>query len=160
MCQGQGDADSFSWPQDLAQTLKQLMDSLIPKPGSRNGEGNQPGNAPSGGPGFGGSSDSGFAMKGKMPRVPVYGPSRSRFATKANPQLGGGQGKGAGQSAPEEGADVNASKLTTKSREEISGEGLVLENVPEAYREAVKRYFSSETGNPDPPKANPEKTQP
>jgi hypothetical protein len=158
MCRGQGDGDSFSWPQDLAQTLKQLMDSLIPKPGNRRGD--NPGSGAGGGPGFGGSSDSGFSMKGKMPRLPIYGPSRSKFARNAGPQVGSGQGRGTGQGRPEDGADVNDSKLTTKAKGDVAGEGLVLENVPETYREAVKRYFSTDEGPNKAPTRKPEKTQP
>jgi len=141
MCRGEG--EGFPWPEDLAQTMQQLMQALIPRPGG-SGSGN-PAAGMSGGGGFGGQSDSGFAMKGKMPRLPIFGPSRAQFSRKAAPSLGGGSdGTGKGDGRPEGNADISSNQLATKSQDRSAGEAVPIEAVPEAYREAVKRYFSTE----------------
>ena len=143
MCRGEG--DSFPWPQDLTQTLQQLMRSLIQKRGNGN-NGDKSGDGITGGSGFGGLSDSGFAMKGKMPQLPIYGPSRMRFSQRANPQLGSGNqnGSGSGNGQPEAGAEIGSNEIASKSTEGQRGEALAVEAVPEAYRNAVKRYFSTD----------------
>jgi hypothetical protein len=145
MCRGGGE-QPFPWPEDLAQTLEQLMQALIPKPGS-GGEGDKPGFG-GGGRGFSGNSESGFAMKGHMPRLPIYGPSRNKFARSNAGPGRTGDGQGRGQGAPERGADVGADQLTIKSRRGFEGDALAPEAVPEPYREAVKRYFSHEENPP------------
>ena len=92
-------------------------------------------------------------MKGNLPRLPMYGPPRSRFQRNAGPQLGGsGQsGNGSGQGAPGQGADVGRASVGTQATRRAGGEGTAAEAVPEAYRGAVKRFFSTE------PAANPSK---
>ncbi|MEA3209522.1 MAG: hypothetical protein QOE70_2579 [Chthoniobacter sp.] len=152
MCRGEGGELPFPWPEDLAQTLQQLMQALIPKPGS--GSGNKPGPDTGGGPGFGGLSDSGFWMRGKMPQLPIYGPSRARFSRSAGPQMGGGgkQGQGKGPGRGEGEADVDTNTVAASSTRGAGGEAVAIDAVPEAYREAVKRYFSTEEKPaPEPP---------
>lgn len=140
MCRGEGE-QPFPWPEDLSETLRQLMQALIPKPGGGGGE--KPGAGTGGGQGFGGRSASGFWMRGKMPQLPIYGPSRSRFArNNAGPQAGGKGEGGAGSGRGADDVDVKTNQLTTASKRAPAGETLALETVPEAYRAAVKRYFS------------------
>jgi tetratricopeptide (TPR) repeat protein len=145
MCRGEGE-QPFPWPEDLSQMLQQLMQALIPKFGR--GSGDKP-DAGTSGPGFGGLSDSGFSMRGKMPQLPIYGPSRQRFARNAGPQMGGGK-SGAGAGRGEAGADVDTNQLATKSTRNTTTDAPTAEAVPEAYREAVKRYFSAEESKPQP----------
>ncbi len=147
MCRGGGE-DPFSLPPDLAETLKQLMQSLIPKPGG----GNQQGKTGSdGAAGAGGSSDHGYAMKGKLPHLPIYGPPRLRLSHKATAGLG--EGEGEGKANGEHALDVGADRLAAPEHRASDGEGQAATAVPEAYREAVKRYFSPEGNNP--PAATP-----
>jgi len=143
MCRGEGE-EPFPWPKDLSDMLQQLMQALIPRFGK--GGGDKPGGGTGGSDGFGGLSDSGFSMRGKMPQLPIFGPSRQRFARQGGAQIGGksGAGKGRGESQ----ANVGSTPLATKPTEKATNEAPVAETVPEAYREAVKRYFSS-----DPPPA-------
>ncbi len=137
MCRGEN--PSFPWPKDLSETLEEMMQALIPKPGKAGGQG-QPGQ---GGPGFGGSSEDGFSMRGKMHRLPLYGPSRLRMAARAGGNSGQGRG-GAGQPGGETEAVQNERMAKADPRQQ-AGESMAPEAVPEAYRDAVKRYFS----NPD-----------
>ena len=150
MCRGEGD-EKFPWPEDLAQTMQQLMQSLIPRPGG--GSGSKPGGSGGSGQGASGDSEHGFSMQGKTPRLPMYGPPRSSFKRNAGPQLGGSgkSGSGSGKGSPEGNADVPRDSVATKSARNGAGEGAAIEAVPEAYRGAVKRFFSTEP-NPNPPK--------
>lgn len=145
MCRDEKD-ESFPWPQDLSQTLQQLMRSLIPGAGGKPGEGQKQEGEGGAGQGGSGASEHGFSMKGKMPRLPMYGPPRTRFERNAGPQLGGTgkSGNGSGKGAPEGSAEVPRDAVVTQSQRTGTGEGAATEAVPEAYRAAVKRYFSSE----------------
>ncbi len=142
-CRGEGE-EPFPWPEDLAQTMQQLMQSLIPRPGAKPGSGA----GGEGGSGQGGSGDSenGYSMRGNSPRLPMYGPPRSSFSRNAGPQLGGSgkNGSGSGKGAPEGSAEVPRDEVTTKPAQKGAGEGAAAEAVPEAYRAAVKRFFSTE----------------
>ena len=141
MCRGDG-AEKFPWPEDLAQTLEQLMQSLIRRPGgSGDGEGKDV--TGDSGAGFSGRSDSGYAMKGKLPDLPIYGPPRSRLSRNAGPDLAGGGQGGNGRGNPEAGAEVRTSNVGATSTKTGTGEAQSSEAVPEAYREALKRYFST-----------------
>ena len=142
MCNGDCDSVPFPLPEDLSSTLNSLMRSLIPRPGS--GSGNKPGGGTSGEGGFSGNSDSGYSMAGKLPRLPVFGPSRSRPGAKerGGPEIGKGGAGGAGR--PEDGASTGASDVTAGERREGAGEAVATEAIPESYRAAVKRYFSNE----------------
>lgn len=147
-CRGGGQKPKFPWPQDLDSTIQQLMQQLIPQPsGKGEGKGKKPGAEGEGG-GASGDSEHGFSMEGKMPRLPMYGPPRSRFDQRAGPQLGGtgkaGDGKGKG--APGSGADITDNALPSQTSRKSTGEGAASEAVPEAYRNAVKRFFSNEPG--------------
>ncbi len=142
MCRGSG--DQFPWPEDLSQTLQQLLRALIPKPGSGDNDGQNPG---PGSMGPGGHSDSGFLMRGKMPQLPIYGPPRTRFSSRAG-GIGSAQGDGKGN--PERGAEVGVDQTVPAPAKAPSVDAAVIEAVPEAYREAVKRYFSTDSLNPAP----------
>jgi len=148
MCRGDG-PEKFPWPEDLAQTLEQMMQSLIPRPGGGGDGGGKPGGSGDGGQGMSGDSEHGFSMRGKMPRLPMFGPPRSRMPRSGGPQLGGGgkAGDGSGKGGPERDADVGRDALATQSTRGAAGEGAATENVPDAYRAAVKRFFSTEEPN-------------
>ena len=96
-------------------------------------------------------------MKGKMPRLPVYGPPRTRFSKNAGPTLGQGgkNGEGKGDGAPGSAADVGEGSLASGSPSRKAGEASAPEAVPEAYREAVKRFFSAGDESPANGSVNP-----
>jgi|GEM_PF-589113 len=157
MMAGNGDGDDqFPWPEDLKDTMRQLMQGLIPRPGQGQGQGQ--GNAQNNQPGMGergggsGTSDSGFSMPGKMPRLPMYGPPRSSFAKRGQPGMAGGkQGRGEGQGqGPGHGNNVGGNALGSSETRKKAGEAAAVESIPETYREAAKRYFA-----PEPEKATP-----
>lgn len=158
MCRG--DEPGFPWPQDLASTLRQLMDSLCNQPGF--GTEGQPGMGGSGGQGFAGRSRSGYWMRGKMPQIPVFGPDRSRFSARGSPSLGGqGDGRGKGQGAPGDGAAIDQGGIDATAKRSGAGEATASEAVPEAYRDAVKRYFlPDDTENAEPTGAPARAPQP
>lgn len=144
MCSGECDAVPFPLPEDLASTLNALMRALIPRPGQ--GEGEKPGAGTSGEGGFSDSSDSGFTMAGKLPRLPVFGPPRSRPGAKqrGGPELGKGSGGKGGGGRPEDRASTGASEIAGENARSGAGEAVAPEAVPEKYRAAVKRYFSTD----------------
>jgi hypothetical protein len=155
MCRGGGDAP-FPLPENLASTLNALMRALIPPPGGGN-SGDQSGVGGSGPGGFSGNSDSGYAMAGKLPRLPVFGPTRSRPGAKerGGPELGKGRGGGTGSGRPEDGAKTGASDIGEHAVREGAGEAIAPEAVPERYRAAMKRYLSAEPAGPAPVKDPP-----
>ena len=142
MCNGECDSAPFPLPEDLASTLNSLMRSLIPRPGS----GEQTGAGTSGEGGFSGNSDSGYSVAGKLPRLPVFGPSRSRPGAKerGGPEIGKGRAGKDGAGRPEDNASTGASGIAADQTREGAGEAVAPEAVPESYRAAVKRYFSTE----------------
>ena len=152
MCKGEG-AEKFPWPQDLSQTMQQLMNSLIPKPGGGNGSGKKPGSGGGEGTGPSGDSESGYSMQGNMPRLPMFGPPRSRTQRSGGPQMGGAgkSGQGKGKDGPERDAEVGRDAMTSETKRPDKTQSATAEAIPENYREAVKRYFSAE------PATNPSK---
>jgi hypothetical protein len=144
MCRN--DEPQFSWPQDLAATLQQLMRSLVQCRGSGASESDNAGGA---GPGIAGFSEHGYWMRGRSQRLPVYGPDRMSFARTSRMQAGGG-GPGGGRAAEVETAGSSVRPRETKT----SGEAIAAQAVPEPYREAVRRYFSENKTEEDPPPAN------
>lgn len=144
MCSGDSEAMPFPLPGDLASTLNALMRSLIPRPGA--GAGEQTGGGTSGEGGFGGNSDSGYSMAGKLPQLPVFGPSRSRPGAKerGGPEIGQGRSGKGGAGRAEDRASTDASEVAAEHTRKGAGEAVAPEAVPEKYRAAVKRYFSTD----------------
>ncbi len=142
-CRGEGDAE-MEWPEDLASTMRELLDSLLPKPGGdgeneADGAGESTGRGGKGGVGAGGGgrSESGYTMRGRMPRLPMYGPNRLRMNRGGEGLARDGQGSGSGPGADR----VEREPAPVTAPRQAAGESVALEAVPEAYREAVKRYF-------------------
>jgi hypothetical protein len=76
--------------------------------------------------------------------LPLHGPPRTRFSKKGAAPLGGANGKGTGKAGPERDAEIGSNALSGSATRKSAGEGSTVEAVPEAYREAVKRFFSNE----------------
>ncbi|MBI2442134.1 MAG: hypothetical protein HYV35_12280 [Lentisphaerae bacterium] len=124
---------------DLAATLGQMLAAL--KMAGRGAGEDFIGIA--GGGIAGGDISDGYWIGGMSPiNVPVYGPSRALSSPRASDRGGGAQ---QGAACPP-GASVRtaAAEALTVAEKERGGESLPLENIPEKYREAVKRYFSGE----------------
>lgn len=125
---------------DVNETLAQMLSALCKNPGSGDGP---PGEGVSGaapGWGFGGMSPSGYAKGGIPLNVPVMGPKRSTFSMPS--RAGAAHGKGEG------GPGRVLKEVAEDSHMKAAGDHDALsrpppaENVPETYRDAVKRYFA------------------
>jgi len=134
----QGSAPKFEIPQlDVNATLEQLLEALLGQ-----NQPNQGGPGPGGqGGGPGGTGPSGNAMPGYSLDLPVAGPQRMQFDPLSS-QSGAGNGEG-GTARPAplpETAESGSIRPTETGRGESSG--ISPENIPEPYRDAVKRYFT------------------
>jgi len=136
MCRGQN--MKFRVPKDVAATLAQMLASLLGQ-GQSQGIGQSPGI----GAGPVGPSQDGFWMGGYSPmNMPVYGPSRMMFPSTSmdvRATAGSGSGAGSGHVAP-----GDSERINVKHKSEVGSRSMPLENVPEKYRNAVKRYFGGE----------------
>jgi hypothetical protein len=131
----------FSIPNpDVNQTMQQLLEALMcQNPGMSPNQG-----VGGGGMGAGGSGPTGSAMPGfSMSDLPVIGPERMLFQPASLGASGNGQSKSA-RSAP---LATHAETGTLKQSDNRDGSSGAPdpEAVPTIYRDAVKRYFSSES---------------
>ncbi len=146
MCEGNL---NFTLP-DLNQTLAQMLSSLL-------GSGGMPG-SPGQGRGFGIGGGRGAGMGGEGAwmsgpgsplGVPVYGPQRSGFspareglayqgAGATGRDGAGGPGSGTGATRVETGSAIEAEAAVSDPRD-----SLLLQPMPERYRDAARRYFQS-----------------
>jgi beta-phosphoglucomutase-like phosphatase (HAD superfamily) len=141
-CQGQCQAFNVPHP-DMNQTMAQLLKGMCKnagmgdKPGEGMGMG-AGGSSPMGGFGPTGSPMAGYGMMD----LPVVGPDRMRFDAAS---MGGGKGGGKdGQTPGQKGLPVKTENASLKPGDLRKGDTPPPsgESVPEAYREAVKRYFT------------------
>ena len=93
----------------------------------------------------GGDSQSGYWMNGySAMNMPMYGPDRSKFASSPSGvagRLGGGRG-GAGGTVRRE--TVGQERLTGGEAAILGGESRSRQDVPAQYREAIRKYFTTE----------------
>ena len=143
MCQGQG-PPKFS-EDDLQNTLEQMLAAMMRRLLGQNqgsGEGPTPAKDVGGsGIGFGGDKSDGYWMNGHTPlNIPVTGPPRTRFSAPSQGVTGAaGTGGQAGQPA----VNIDSTSRNTATDGNVDSRTMPLENVPNKYREAVKRYFST-----------------
>ena len=128
--------------QTMAQTLAQMLSGM----GRRHGfpqSPESPGAANAAGPGIGG--DSGYAMLGDpIMQSPVYGPGRMTFSGDSSLR-GEARGNGSGNSrSPMVQRDATASIEPNASRTDARRQ-LSLRDVPERYRDAVRRFYGEES---------------
>lgn len=146
MIRGRGGL-GFQPPDDLRTTLTQMLSALRRRSGSGGGSGDGMGTGGDGMGMDGGDGNDGYSMGGSsLFNVPVIGPQRMTYA--------GGERGGEGHGSEGAGATAGAvSRVTGResTRPEAKGGGaaesrMMMERVPDKYREAVKRYFSREQG--------------
>lgn len=132
MCQG-GGMPQFKIPLDCNMTMAQMMAALLKQGGGQGMQG-----AGGTGGGFGGTGQDGFAMGGNSLNIPAYGPDRMKF----QPVPTGASGRG--QKKPHRGLPTASETDTIDVPVDRRGDAAVVraEAIPEAYREAVKRYFT------------------
>jgi hypothetical protein len=144
MCRGRGGM-GFRPPDDLRSTLQQMLSALRRRSGNSGSGGS--GGQGEGDMGMGGDANDGSWMGGSsLFNVPVIGPQRMSFGAgdggSGSGAEGSGHGVGAGAANQVSGREVTS----PASKGAATAESLMLEHVPEKYREAVKRYFSREPG--------------
>lgn len=146
-CKGDAGGFEFDIP-DVAEAMQQLLEGLMQQ---NQGEQGQQGPGQGGfgfGPGQGGGQGGfGFGLGGNgqpgfsMMDVPVVGPDRMELSPMASGGAGDGQGKQGSGKRPvdlvRESANWQAGETAEASRHAPDPR-----SVPEAYREAVKLYYS------------------
>lgn len=138
-CRGQ--CPKFSVPHpDAQQTMQQLLESMMcQNPGMQPNQ-----NTGGGGMGAGGTGPTGSAQPGMpMNDLPVIGPSRMFFEPMSMSAQGKGDGKGGAARQIQQAAETSTQK--SDSSRDAASTAPPAENVPEAYREAVKRYFTPDS---------------
>lgn len=141
-CRGQ--CPSFSVPDpDVRKTMQQLLEGLMcQNPGMSPNQGAGGGGMGTGGTGPTGSAQPGFAMND----LPVIGPQRLYFEPLSMGGQGRGEGRGGTPRQVTQAAETSV-RQSTASRESATS-APAQENVPESYRDAVKRYFTPESRTP------------
>jgi len=140
-CQGQ--CPSFSVPHpDMNETMAQLLAGMCRSSGMGTQPGEGMGMGAGGSSAMGGFGPTGSPMAGyAMMDLPVVGPDRMRFDAASMGGQGGGKD---GQTPGRKGLPVKTENSAMKPGDQRTGDTPPppVENVPEAYREAVKRYFT------------------
>lgn len=122
--------------------MQQMLDALMAQRGGQ-GEGGSNGV----GGGGGGAGQDGYSVAGNNSAIPAYGPDRLQFS---NPQLT--RSGASGNSRPGRGGAAQqqpASNISPKEFRKPAEASIISENVPDKYREAVKRYFTSDRQSND-----------
>lgn len=137
MCRG--NMPSFNVPKDVMATLSQMLCSAMARGGEGTGQGGT-------GIGTGGDGDDGYSIGGHSSfNTPVFGPNRMRF-----PAAGRSGTSGTGPSGAGVGMRLRPAASETMSvtdHEDIGSESMPMEEIPDKYRDAVKRYFSIDEEN-------------
>jgi len=132
---------TFQVNEDLKSTLQQMMESLF-SGGNKGGQpGQQPGSA--GGGMVGGDVNDGYWTGGNSPlNVPMFGPERGTYQSSQDAGLaGGGSGRG---SRPDNSQVRHTSETMGLSETTMTSKQVrPAEAVPEKYRDAIKKYFST-----------------
>lgn len=137
--QGQGQGQGMGRA-SLKETLSQLLSALLSR-GRGQGQG-QSGMGLAGGGSQGGDEGDGYWSGGySVLDVPISGPARMSFQSPTKSGREGGSGVGAGAGSP----STTAAKevIGTRGDTTVESESLQIENLPEKYRNAIKKYFST-----------------
>lgn len=137
---------------ELRSTLEQMLSAMaarIAGQGSGDGQGQGSG---SGGVGMGsggmlgGNPGDGYGSSAQSPlNIPVFGPERMSMDDLSARGGGVGGGRGAaGAGSTWKGTTVSESAKPAAGGSAVKGESAPMEAVPEKYKAAVKRYFSTE----------------
>ncbi len=123
----------------IQKTMKQMLESLLGRVPKGEGDGPKPGGN-GGGPGGGGQD--GYSVAGDSSNIPAYGPDRLQFS---NSQLSSSRGSGLGQKGRSGGQASSAeNQIETETHRNPAETTISPEAIPAKYRDAVKRYFTTE----------------
>lgn len=132
----------FSVNQELKTTLEQMLSAMMM---GRSGTGIS---GIAGGGIVGGDINDGYSVGGASAiNVPVFGPARSLSFSDSAAGSGNAKSGASGRGAALLTAEAT-DKLTVKEKAPDAGESLPPENIPDKYREAIKRYFNPEDISP------------
>lgn len=119
--------------------MKQMLDALLGRVPRGQGDGTKPGGN-GGAPGGGGQD--GYSVAGDSENIPAYGPDRLQFS---NSQLSATRGSGLGRKGRFKGQASSAeNQIETESHRDPAETTISPEAIPAKYRDAVKRYFTTE----------------
>jgi hypothetical protein len=134
LCQGQCQR-LFPQGSKMGKTLSQSLGPML-------GRGR-------GGLGSGGPNDDGYATAGYSPlQLPVFGPERTRLTPPPRPVITSFGSLRDGQSTAPQLNDENQASISQPAEEAAGAASLSLQQIPEKYRSAVRKYFSQPTTNP------------
>ncbi len=124
---------------NLDKTLQQMLQSMMSR-----GTGNASGSG--GGGGGGGDMNDGYIGNGSSPlNVPVVGPDRKSFSdrdgTKRSTRSANNRGNGQGMSGSGSGRIIPREYVRPENTSDNTSGAVNLDEVPEQYRQAVKKYF-------------------
>ncbi len=128
--------------ESMSQTLSQMLAGMCQKRGTSS-KPSPPGMAD--GMGMGGGGSSGVTMAGDpLMQAPVFGPGRMTFSGDSSLR-GESKGSGKGNAAqttvrPDAQTKIDTNATRTETRRQIS-----LRDVPERYRDAVRRFYGEES---------------
>ncbi|CAN5895700.1 hypothetical protein BH11VER1_BH11VER1_02130 [soil metagenome] len=129
----------FMSPPNLAETLAQMLAGMC----KRRGQGMKPGKGQGTGLGEGGDGD-GYATEGDMLlNAPVYGPDRLAFNGESSLR-GNSNSRDKGKGGKPVIQPEAANAIHTETARSTAKRQISLRDVPERYREAVRRFYGED----------------
>lgn len=99
--------------------------------------------------GAGGPNDDGYATQGHTPlNLPVFGPQRTRLTPPPRPSITSLGSIRDGLSAAPQLNEENQASISKPAEEVTGAASISLQQIPEKYRSAVRKYFSSPPTKP------------
>jgi hypothetical protein len=139
MLQNEGDM-KFEVRKDMESTVRQLLAAILAQMGGGQDQGSGPG--PVGAGMIGGSANDGYWTGGYSPmNIPVFGPERMSFPGASDRGLTG-KGVGSGSGGKGRISEDNSETMSITDTTDIESQSMPIEELPEKYREALKKYFS------------------
>jgi hypothetical protein len=146
LCQAcNGGGIGFMSPEGLSQTLAEMLAGMCRRRGA--GQGNKQGEGQSlgiGGGGGEGDSGDGYSMPGDpLMQAPVYGPDRMAFGGDTSMQGQSASRGKSGQSKPTVTPET-ANTIQTEATRTTAKRQISLRDVPEQYRDAVRKFYGED----------------
>lgn len=132
----QGNCQSLFPKSKMAKTLSQCLGAMM-------------GRGRTGDLGEGGPNDDGYATQGYSPlQLPVFGPQRTRLTPPPRPVVTSLGSIRDGQSTAPQLNDQNQTSIAKPAEEATGAASISLQQIPEKYRSAVRKYFSQPPSQP------------
>jgi hypothetical protein len=142
LCQGKCQS-LFPQKSKMGKTLSQCLGAMMNR-GKTGGFGE------GGVGGGGGASDDGYASPGYSPlQLPVFGPQRTRITPPpGRPSVTSFGSMREGASSASQLDDKNQESISKPAEDATGAASISLQQIPEKYRSAVRKYFSQPTTKP------------